>query len=228
MTTPARWAYKEKMHRVIGVSALVVCACLVAGCGGSSPQAAGRRDASKLFGDPHARVVHVETFTNLSGTHEAVVTMQGHFSSRSDNPLASGPGRFRYVALDFLLPPGPATSAGFETLTPSMIAATTRARSANPLFKIFPDIGSPAIRCLIPRGGPSPGTILGGCLTNTDLTPSNHVRRVEFLERWPLVKKRNGSWPSSVKGGGWIVTLSRDGRVQSIRVTGHLPPQLWK
>jgi hypothetical protein len=37
----------------------------------------------------------------------------------------------------------------------------------------------------------------------------------------------DGSWPAYEESGGWVVTLTRAGHVQSIQVTGHdLPPQL--
>jgi hypothetical protein len=225
-----------EMHRVIGVLWPVLCPCLMVGCGGLSPRQAAVRDAQQLLGDPQARVIHVETFTNYSDTREAVVTVQSHFKMQSEcPPVLSGshyhcPRFFhpRYVALDFLLPPGPATSAGWETLSPSMVNATAVARSASPLFKLFPDIGAPAIRCAIPRGSPPSGTIAGGCFTRTDPTPSNQVRRVVFMEHWPLFRtNRYGGVMGSKHAAGWIVTLSRNGRVKSILVKGQ-PPQLSK
>jgi hypothetical protein len=217
------------MQRVlVRVVALGFCACLAAGCGGLSAQQAARGDAKLLFDDPHAQVMHVDTFQNLSGTREAVVTMQGHFRGQAFvNPSCSSCPADRYIALDFLLPPHPGRFDGFAMLTPSMVAATARARSASPLFRIFPDIGAPAVRCSIPRGGSSPGTIDGVCLTNTYPEPSNHVRRVEFIEHWPFVTTSNGSWPKYEKTGRWIVTLNRGGSVQSIERTGQQPPQLW-
>lgn len=43
-------AYNGPMQRVVGLLTLAVCACLVAGCGGSAFQAKAR----KVVADPHA------------------------------------------------------------------------------------------------------------------------------------------------------------------------------
>jgi hypothetical protein len=50
-----------------------------------------------------------------------------------------------------------------------------------------------------------------------------------FIERWPRASRPDGSWPAYEESGGWVVTLTRTGHIQSIHVTGHdLPPQLRK
>jgi hypothetical protein len=200
---------------------IVLCTGMVVGCGRMSPQQAAYRDAQQLFGDPDPSLIDVQMFTNFSGTREAAVVMQGEFR------VPPSGAHSRYVVLDFLLPPGPATSAGYEIPTPSMVAATARARSANPLFKLFPDVGSPPIRCGIPVGSRPGGTIAGGCLTS-EPPPTNHLRRVEFIEEWPLFRtNRYGGvlgWKHSAR---WIVTLAGDGQVQSMSVKGQ-PPQLWR
>jgi hypothetical protein len=114
----------------------------------------------------------------------------------------------RYVALDFLLPPGPANRLAGRPSPRRWSTRPPSARSASPLFKLFPDIGAPAIRCAIPRGSPPSGTIAGGCFTRTDPTPSNHVRRVVFMEHWPLFRtNRYGGVMGSKHAAGWIVTL---------------------
>jgi hypothetical protein len=218
------------MHRVVGVLALALCACLAAGCGGLSPRQAARIDAKLLFDDPHPRVLDVEIVRMLSGSREAWITMQGHFKGQVFVSPCSGAHcpAVRYVALNLLLPPRAGHFAGFMVPTPSMVTAVARAKHASPLFKIFSDLGPEAIRCDIPRGGPSPGTIVGACDTKTDPTPSNHVRRVEFIENWPIFRtnRYGGTWGHKYSAR-WIVTFSRDGGVVSIRVEGH-PPQLSK
>jgi hypothetical protein len=105
-------------------------------------------------------------------------------------------------------------------MTASEIAAIARARRASPRLGIFPDAVGLSLRCAIPRGGTqlAPGRTLTG-ICSTEVLPSNHVRRVDFIEMW------GGSFGSGT--AGWVVTLSRRGRVRSVRVTGQ-PPQLWK
>jgi hypothetical protein len=76
------------------------------------------------------------------------------------------------------------------------------------------------LRCAIPRGGtqlPPNRPLTGVC--STEAVPSNHVRQVRFIATW-------GGGISFTKAA-WVVTLSRTGHVQSIRVKGQ-PPQLWK
>jgi hypothetical protein len=105
-------------------------------------------------------------------------------------------------------------------MTASEVSAIARARQASPRFRIFPDAMGPNLRCAIPRGGtqlPSHRSLSGSC--STIAVPNNHVRRVEFIESW--------GGGISFTTAGWVVALSRDGRVKSIRVTGQ-PPQLWK
>ena len=119
--------------------------------------------------------------------------------------------------------------SGFGTTSAAQLAAIN-ARSAKPIFGIFPAFTSPAIRCAIPRGNSS-GTIAGACITlfNTGaIGSSSHVTSIKFRERWPFVPTRDGHWPRNEKTGGWIVTLDRNEHVQSTRVTGALPPQLWR
>lgn len=124
----------------------------------------------------------------------------------------------------------PKDMSGIGTTSATQLAAINNARSAKSIFSIFLDFTHPAIRCAIPRGNSS-GTIAGACIRffNTGAIDSNpHVQSIEFRERWPFVPTRDGHWPRNEKTGGWIVTLDRDEHGQSIRVTGALPPQLWK
>jgi hypothetical protein len=218
------------LRALVVACALILCGSSEAGCGGLSLQRVARQDSKDLLGDPHPRVMRIETVRIVNGTREAVITLQGHFKIRTEClPLASSQKQChpfshpRYAVLDFSLP-NPKDSQGFWIPAHAQLTAITRARGARPLFSIFPDFMNFTVRCDIPRGGSSSGTIAGTCSTDTD--SSNHAMRVRFIERWPRASRRDGSWPAYEKSGGWIVTLERSGRVRSIRVTGHLPPQL--
>ena len=107
-------------------------------------------------------------------------------------------------------------------LTASKVAAIAKARRATRWFRIFPDTPGLYLRCAIPRGGaqlPPDRSLTGTC--STVAQPSDQARRVEFVQTWRLGPG------SGLDQARWIVTLSRGGRVRSIRVTGQ-PPQLWK
>ena len=107
-------------------------------------------------------------------------------------------------------------------LTASEVHAVAQARHAMKWLRIFPDTPALDVRCAIPRGGVYRGrerTLPGSCATVVQ--PSNHVRRVEFDETFRTSPR------SKLSEAGWIVTFSRNGYMQSIRVTGQ-PPQYWK
>jgi hypothetical protein len=211
------------MHRIIGVVMLGSCACMAASCGGSSLQAIAHKQA-KYDGVPHAAITRVEKVQVLGGGKSpwSVILMKGPSSFPfpcSGGPIGgigSGlPCHPRYAA--FGVKPGTHTAQISWGLSSSQISAIARARKLRRLFRIFPDLTSVNVRCSIPRGGPSGGTVTGTC--TSEAIPPNHIRRVEFMEIWPP------RW--NLTPAGWIVTFSRSGRVQSIRVTGQ-PPQLWK
>jgi hypothetical protein len=213
------------MRTVPVIAASVLFAGILAGCGGSSLTEQARQESKQLLGDGHPRLISVETVRDIAGNREAVITMQGHFKPAVGCTFGSC-RPFSYAVLDFTLP-NPSDSQGFSTISLSQWTAITHAKNARAVFSIFPDFTNPAIRCAIPRGGSFPGTIPGACLTNYETT--DHTVRVEFKENWPLRKRTNPGLGMAYKhSGGWTVTLDHNGRVQSIRVTGHLPPQLWK
>lgn len=219
------------MKHAVGVSALVLGACLVAGCGGvhvtgigdpvapTSIQALAHRQAA-YYGDPHAAIAGVET-VRIAGARPghvrwAMIRMKSRHSFRVGCPSV-GPG-----------PPGECNAHYLEVgvdlahhrvgldwgLTTSQVSAIARARRASPRFRIFPDTTGLYVRCAIPRGGPPGGTLRGTC--STVAPPSARVRHVEFVESW------GGSHEAS-----WVVQFGRGGRIDSIRVRGE-PPQLWK
>jgi len=210
------------MTRALAAASLVVCASLVAGCGGSSLQAIAHKQA-KYYGDPHAAITRIET-VQIRGArpgHErwAMIQMKSRHAFRV-GCISAGPGlagdchaRYLEVGVDLTN-----REVGlYWGLTASEVSTIAGARHASPRFRIFPDTAGLYLRCAIPRCGPSRGTVTGTCSTNA--RPSDHVRRVEFIETW-----RNGGSVNLSKAV-WVVTLSRDGRVQSIHVTGQ-PPQL--
>lgn len=208
---------------------LIFCGGMVAGCGGSLQQDT-RQEAKQFLGDGHPKILRIETVRDVGGNRLVVATIEGHFKPMLGS-CGLGPCRpsppISYAWLSFSQPKD---MSGFGTTSASQIAAINNARSAKQIFSIFPDFTNPAIRCSIPRGNAS-GTIAGACLTlfNTGaFDPNSHIQSIEFRERWPFVPTRDGHWPRNEKAGGWIVTLDRNEHVQSIRVTGALPPQLWK
>ena len=211
--------------------ALVLIAAASAGCGGGT-QAAVRQETKQLLGNGHPKILRIDTVRDVGGNRQVVATVEGDFKFPQAHGCGLvGPCRpsppIHYAWLSFSQPKD---MTGIQTTSASQIAAIDNARSAKPMFSIFPAFTNPAIRCAIPRGHSS-GTIAGACITlfsTGALGPRSHVKSIEFRERWPFVATRDGHWPHNEKTGGWIVTLDRNEHVQSIRTTGALPPQLWK
>ncbi len=215
------------MYRVTGLLALVLCTCLVAGCGGASLQQVARQDSKEQLGEPHPQIMRTETVRIVDGEREAVVQMRGRFTIIPHCPMVVAPAKShchtlhpRFVVLTLSLP-NPRSSHGYSGTSASQIAAIAHARGAQPQLALFPDFNAEVVRCDIPRGSPPGGTIAGTCVTYA--LPSKHAERVQFIEHWPE-SQRSGTRNKA----GWVVTLSRDGRrVQSTSVIGQ-PPQLWK
>ena len=179
-----------------------------------------------FLGDPRPRFMNVELVRNVNGDREAVLPVQGNFTIHPECPPLAGsaaskchPIHTQYAVLEFSLP-NPSSGSGVWTMSAPQIAAIAAARQASPLFTLFPDFTEEIVRCSIPGRIPSSGTIAGTCSTETQ--PFEHVKRVEFLEHWPLTR-RSGTRNKA----GWIVTLGRHGDVVSIHVIGR-PPQLGK
>jgi hypothetical protein len=209
------------VRRALATASFGICAILVAGCGSSSLQSIARKQA-KYYGDPRATIMRTET-VQLRGAlpgHRrwAMIQMRSRrafrvgclSSPREYQPrhLATGcHPRYLEVGID-LANHDPGLYWG---LTASEVSAIVSARQASPRFRIFPDTPGLYLRCAIPRGGPANGIVTGTCSTVTER--SGHVRQVDFIETW-----RHGKSKAI-----WIVTLSRNGRVQSIRGTGHAP-----
>ena len=210
-------------------SALVLIGAVLAGCG-SGVRREVLQESKQYLGDGHPKILRIETVHDVGGDRLVVATLEGHLK-----PIAVscglGPCRpsppISYAWLSFSQPKD---MSGFGTTSAAQLAAIANARGARSMFGIFPDFTNPAIRCAIPRGNSS-GTIAGACITRFStgaIATDAHVESIEFRERWPFVPTRDGHWPRYEKTGGWIVTLDQNERVRSIRVTGALPPQLWK
>jgi len=229
------------MRRIATIFALFLCAgAAVAYAGGFSLQSNAHKfslqsiahQQAKYFGDAHAVITRIET-VRIWGARPgharwAMIRMKGHHAFRVGCPHP-GPGpsgscgaHYLEVGVD-LANHNPGL---FWGLTASEVSAIAQARKASALFRIFPDTPALYLRCAIPRGGSqivgrphNSRRLTGTC--STVVEPSSHVRQVTFVETFRL------SPSSKTTEAGWVVTLSRHGRVKSIRVTGE-PPQLWK
>jgi hypothetical protein len=217
----------EMRWLAMGIAVLVLCVGVAAAYGRPSLQAVARKEA-RYFGDPTATITRIEK-VRIFGARPgharwAMIRMEGRRAFRVGCPRP-GPGvpgpcgaHFLEVGVDLANP----KNVMAWGLTASEVSAIARARRASHWFRIFPDTTGLYLRCPIPRGGtqlPTTGDLTGTCSTAAE--PSNHVRRVEFIETFRLSPRGRSS------EADWVVTLQRDGRVQSIRVKGQ-PPQLWK
>lgn len=197
---------------------LVVCACLVAGCGGSALQAKAR----KVVGDPHATVVSIQTVQALSGARLAVVVLKpggsqglGCVSDLMPGPYRCPRSNDAYVELN----PTTHADGGDLGISRFQVAAIAEARQLSPRFQRFPAVNQLTVRCVIPPPDTQGGTLSGMCATIA-LPFGKPVRCVEFSEAW------RASAGSKLSTRGWIVTFSRDGHVQSTRITAH-PSRPW-
>jgi hypothetical protein len=204
------------MRRVIGLLALIVCACGVAGCGGSAFQ----EKARKVVGDPRATVVSTETVRTLGGARLAVVVMEpgGSKGLGCVNDLMGGPSLCPHWSDAYvLLNPTTHADGGELGISRFQVAAIARARATSPRFQMFPSVNQLAVRCAIPHASPSGGTLAGACLT-TALPFESPVQCVAFSEAW------RPSAGSKLRTRGWIVMFGQDGQIQSTRAATH-PPQ---
>ena len=206
------------MQRVLDLLVLVVCAGLVAGCGGSSLQA----KAQKVVGDPHATVISTQTVQGLNGAHLAVVVLKpgGSQGLGCLNDLMGGPFRCprssdAYVRLD----PKTHADMGDLGIAKYQVAAIARARATSPRFRMFPIVNQLTVRCAIPHASPSGGTLPGMCATIANPF-GKPVRCVTFTEGWRPTAK------SKLHTAAWVVRFSRDGGLRSTSTEAH-PPQPW-
>ena len=204
------------MQRVVGFSVLLVCACLVGGCGGSALQAKAR----KVVGDPRATVVSTQTVNPVSGSPLLVVVIKpgGSQGLGCVSDLMPGPTRCPHWSDDYvLLNPTTHANGGDLGISKWQVAAIAAARATSPRFQMFPSVNQLAVRCAIPHASLSGSTLSGACLT-TALPFGRPVRCVAFSEAW------RPSAASKLRTRGWVVTFSQDGHVQSIHPAAH-PPQ---
>jgi hypothetical protein len=142
------------MQRVSSLFVLSVCACLVAGCGGSALQAKAR----KVVGDPHATVVSTETVDPLGGGRLTIVVMKpgGSQGLGCMNNLMGGPtGCPHWSDAYVLLNPTTHADGGELGISRFQVAAIARARATSPRFQMFPSVNQLAVRCAIPHASPS-------------------------------------------------------------------------
>ena len=234
------------MHRFVGVLALLLCASLAAGCGGShvQPTAAhvglyqppmwltkivAREDRRFSDRDPHGGTSY--TFSK----RQDVVEMFGEFTTpipRCKGSYCPVPPRHHGTSLRLVI--SPRTHRLLSAKLSRRIAGTQApevAQRSDRVFHIFPPHPG-KVACSIPRGGsitiPRSGTntthatLRGRCMTAFVSRPPYRRGsiRVFFGERWRLGGR--------LQHAAWIVTVRlRDGRVESTQVTGQ-PPQFWK
>jgi hypothetical protein len=205
------------MQRVFGLFAVIVCACLVAGCG-SALQAKAR----KVVGDPHAVAVSTETVDPLGGGRLAVVVMKpgGSQGLGCLNDLMGGPTRCPHWS-DAYVTLGATTHADMGDLGISkwQVAAIARARATNPRFGIFPIVNQLTVRCAIPNLnlGPPPDRLHGICATMA-LPFGGPVRCVGFIMGW------RSSAGGKMNTAAWIVRFGRNGHIQSTSKVADPPP----
>ncbi len=217
------------MRRIVTVFAFLLCAGAAAAyAGGFSLQSVAHKEA-KYYGNAHATITRIET-VRIWGARPgharwAMIRMKSRHAFRvgcpRPGPGAPGPCGAHYLEVGVDLA---SHKVGLDWgLTASEVSTIARALHASRWFRIFPDTPALYLRCAIPRGGTQSPTssrsLAGTCSTVAE--PSNDVRQVAFVETFRL------SPSSKLSKAGWVVTLGRSGRVQSIRVTGQ-PPQLWK
>jgi hypothetical protein len=211
----------------IAVCVLMISMSAVTGCGGASIRQVALREAELHLVGKHPKVIRVETAQDAAGANLAVAIVHGNFRLPASCGLATGrcrPQQTHYFTVAFSRDHPDSWSA--ETTSAAELDAVAHARQSRPLFSIFPDFASFSIRCAIPRAGPHPAAIPGLCHTTYETL--NHVRVVEFGEKWPLASLPSSGYGPHETSARWIVTLSPSGHIDSIRVTGDQPPQQWK
>jgi hypothetical protein len=205
------------MQRVVGVLGLLLCACVVAGCGNAL-----QAKARKVVGDPHATVVSTQTVRDLRGDPLTVVVMKpgGSQGLGCVNDLMGGPYRCPHSSDAYvLLNPSTHADGGDEGISKWQVAAIARAHATNPSFQSFPIVNQLTVRCAIQHAGPSGGTLPGMCATVAEPF-GQPVRCVAFTEGWQLSAK------SKLHTRGWLVRFDRNGHIQSTRAAAHAP-QPW-
>lgn len=214
------------MHRSVGVSVLVLCACLAAGCGGSHVRLTTLhgtytppRWLTAIMGR-EARLLHESSKPPIGDSisfskRRVLVEMFGQFTSLSrvhGTTLRLVISRRTHRIVSATL--GRQIDA---TQAPEIAQRSSRFLH---IFRPLPGKGA----CSIPRGGTqlTRATIRGRCTTGFVSSPpyTPGAIRVRFGERW--------RFGGRARRAAWIVTVRyRDGRVLATHVTGQ-PPQLWK
>jgi hypothetical protein len=228
------------MQRIVGVFALLLCACAAAGCGGSHVRLTALHTPhyiqppmwlTRIIAREDRLLNDRDRHGGLSYTvskHKAVVVIFGEFTtpppSACKSPYCPSPSRQHGTSLRLVV--SPRTHHLLSATLSSRIEndqAVAIARRSSRVLRIFPALPGRA-SCSIPRGGThlTPTTLHGRCKTQYVSSPPypRGAIRVRFGERWRM--------GGHVQRAAWIVTVRyRDGHVQSTQVSGQ-PPQLWK
>ena len=216
---------------------LLVCACLVAGCGGSSLQAKAR----EVVGDPHATVVRTETVNPLGGGRLTVLVLKPSGSTGlgcvdigpypgTVGTTSTGTGTTTTSSLVPGCPPWSYAVVGLNPTTHAdggvggaisrfQLAAIAKAKAANPQFAMFPSVNQLTVRCRAPN--PNMGAVgykLPGICATVALPFGKPVRCVAFTMGW------RQSARAKMNVAAWVVRLDRNGHIQSTREVAHVSP----
>jgi hypothetical protein len=228
------------MHRFVGAFALLLCASLAAGCGGSHARLTALVPVGGYHEQPGwlTRIIAREDrrFSDrdpngaLSYTHSKqkdVVGVSGKFTTPLPGCRTSYcpvPVRRHGTFLRLII--SPRTHRVLSATLSQRIGGTQApeiAQRSSRFLHIFPPHPG-KVACSIPRGGTHlvGAKLHGRCKTAFVSSPPypRGAIRVFFGERWKLGGRLHHA--------AWFVTVRlRDGRVEATRVTGQ-PPQLWK
>lgn len=240
MTLGAATPYNGGMQRIAVAFALLLCAYLAAGCGGSHVRLTALRGGG-LYEPPAwlTRIVaredrllndwdsHGGTSFTLSKRKD-VVELFGEFTTPPPGACKAPycPSPFRQHGTSLRLVISPRTHRILSATLSRRIEGTQAppiARRSSQFLRIFPAQPGRAT-CSIPRGATNltRSTLRGRCSTEFVSSPPypRGAIRIRFGERWRLGGR--------LQRAAWIVTVGlQDGKVEATRVTGQ-PPQLWK
>jgi hypothetical protein len=209
------------MQRVVGLLPVLVCACLVAGCGGSALQTKAR----KVVGDPHATVVSSQTVDPLDGGLLTLVVMKPGGSQGLGCLTALGSGSsppsgcLRWSDAYVMLGAKTHADMGDVGISKWQVAAIAKARSEHPQFAIFPSVNQLTVRCKVPnRGLGAVGSKLPGMCNTMALPFGGPVRCVAFITGW------RPSAGAKMNTSAWVVSFDGNGHIESTRSVSDPPP----
>ena len=211
------------MQRVVGPSVLLLCTCLVAGCGGSALQAKAR----KVVGDPQAAVVSTQTVDPLGGGLLTLVVMKPGGSEGLGCATALGSGSRspsgcpRWSDAYVMLGAKTHANMGDFGISKWQVAAIAKARAEHPQFGIFPSVNQLTVRCKVPNleanfGGV--GSKLPGICNTMALPFGAPVRCVALIMGW------RPSAGAKLHTAAWVMSFDGHGHIESTRNVSDPPP----